>query len=109
MTTTPKALVDGTLLTASEVTLYTATGVTAAIHSITYTNTDTVDRAVTIWIIPSGQTSGARYRIATAMVIPAGRTVIDDTLRNLESGDFIAGLADSTNLVAIRVDGAEIT
>jgi len=110
MTVTPKALADGILLTDSEVPIYTAPALTiAAVHSITLCNTDSSDRTVTLWIIPSGQTSSARYRVYTVMTVKANQTIQDDALRNLEPGDFISALADVTNKVTIRIDGAEIT
>lgn len=110
MPVTPKALLDGTLLTASSTTLYTApASTTAVIRSITLCNTDTVARTVTIYIVQSGGSIGDDKKIFDEFSLAAGETIVDDTLRVLETGDTLRGLASTASVVSIRADGSEVT
>jgi hypothetical protein len=109
-TVTPKALVEGILLTGTAATLYTTPGATTAvIRSITLCNTDSVARTVTLYLIASGGSLGGLNTVLSAFSMAAGETVILDSLFVMMTGDFIQGLASVTNVVSIRVDGSEVT
>lgn len=109
-TVTPKALVEGILLTGTAATLYTApASTTAVIRSITLCNTDSVARTVTLYLIASGGSLGALNTVLSAFSVAAGETVILDSLFVLLTGDFLQALASTTNVVSIRVDGSEVT
>lgn len=109
-TLTPTVLVEGTLLTSSAATLYTAPGATTAtVRSMTLCNRDTSTRRVTLFFVASGGSTGAKSCVYKAQEVLAGETFMDDTLRNLVTGDFISGYADSDGVVSIRVDGATLT
>lgn len=109
-TVTPKPLVQGTLLTAAAVTLYTTpASTTATVRSMTFCNTDTVSRTITVYLVASGGSIGDASTIMKTLTILASETIIDDTLRVLATGDFISALADVASKVSMRADGAEVT
>ena len=55
MTATPKKLIQGSQLTASAATYYTApTNTRTLIKKVTFTNNDTVARTVTLYLVPLG-------------------------------------------------------
>jgi hypothetical protein len=109
-TVTPKPLVQGTLLTNSLTTYYTVPGATTAtIRAITLCNNDSVARTVTMHLVASGSSADAANQILKAVPLDPGETLIDDSVRAMNTGDFIRAMASQTNVVALRVDGAEIT
>jgi hypothetical protein len=109
-TVTPKPLVQGTLLTNSLATYYTVPGsTTATVRAITLCNTDSVARTVSLHLIASGGSAGALNQIFKDVSLNAGETLIDDSTRALNAGDFLQAVASVTGVVALRVDGAEIT
>jgi hypothetical protein len=109
-TVTPKPLVQGTLLTAVLATYYTVPGATTTtIRAITFCNTDTVARTVDLYLVASGGSASPQYQILKGVSILPGETLIDDSVRAMNTGDFIRALASVTSVVSIRVDGAEIT
>jgi hypothetical protein len=109
-TVTPKPLVQGTLLTNSLATYYTVPGsTTATITGITLCNTDSAARTVTLHLVASGGSADDGNTLLDAISLNAGETIIDDTRRAMNAGDFIRAVASVTNVVSIRVDGAEIT
>ena len=109
-TVTPKPLVQGTLLTNSLATYYTVPGsTTATIRAITLCNDHSSVVTVTLHLVASGGSASAQNQILKAVSIEAGFTLIDDSTRAMNAGDFIRAVASVTNVVALRVDGAEIT
>jgi hypothetical protein len=109
-TVTPKPLVQGTLLGATDATLYTVPAATVAtVRSYTLTNNDTVDRTVTVRFVVSAGVPGDANTVLNTVPVKAKETLIDDTLRVLSTGDFISAFADVATKVAFRVDGSEIT
>jgi len=109
-TVTPKPLAQGVLLAASAGTIYTTpASTTATVRSMTFCNTDTVSRTITVYLVPSGGAIGDASTILKTLSILANETIIDDTLRVLATGDFISALSDAANKVSMRVDGAEVT
>jgi hypothetical protein len=109
-TVTPKPLVQGTLLTNALATYYTVPGsTTATIRAITLCNTDSAARTVKLHLVASGGSASDANTIFDDISINAGETIIDDSVRAMNTGDFIRAVASVTNVVALRVDGAEIT
>ena len=80
----------------------------ATIRSMTFCNTDSVSRVLTIHIVASGGSASAANKIIDATTLLAGETLIDDALRNLATGDFITAFSDAANVLSMRVDGAEL-
>lgn len=111
-TVTPKALVQGVLLQDTVQTLYTAgVGITAVLRSITLCNVTGSVRTVTIHLVAVGDTPSDANMIFNAIPLDGTqtKTLIDDSLRVLEPGDFIAALADVADAIAMRADGSEVT
>jgi hypothetical protein len=109
-TVTPKPLVQGTLLSNALVTYYTVPGATSAtIRAITLCNTDTVMRTVALYVVASGGSATPQYQILKDVPMQPGETLIDDSLRAMNTGDFIRALASVASVVSLRIDGAEIT
>jgi hypothetical protein len=109
-TVTPKPLVQGTLLTNSLATYYTVpASTTATIRAITLCNTDSVSRTISLYLVASGGSASAMNQILKDVAMLPGETIIDDSTRAMNTGDFIRALASLSNVVALRVDGAEIT
>jgi hypothetical protein len=109
-TVTPTPLIDGALLADTVGTLYLVPAATTAVcRSITLCNTDSADRTVTLYIVPSGGSADAARTILNALTIKAGQTIVDDTLRVLATAGSIRGFADVGNKVSIRADGSEVT
>lgn len=109
-TVTPKPLVQGTLLTASLATYYTVPGsTTATVRAITLCNTDSVARTVDLYLVANGGSASAMNQILKGLTMNPSETIIDDSVRAMNAGDFIRAVASVTNVVSLRVDGAEIT
>lgn len=109
-------------LTDSVATLYTApspasspTGsafATSLIKSLIITNTDSSARTYTLYVIPSGGSANDKYCIAKDESIAAKTKyefVYPDNTHPLNAGEFIQGVADTTNKVSIRVNVEELT
>jgi len=107
LSVTPKNLVPGTLLGTGAAVLYTAPS-KATVHSLTIVNNDTVSHTVTVYLVPSAGSPGAANVIIKAVSIDAGQTLIDDTLRVLETGGTIQALASVASQVNLRADGSEV-
>lgn len=112
-TITPKPLVKGILLPATAAVApgqyQVGAATTATIRSITFCNTDTVDRTFTLHLVASGDTPGAGNMVHPAITIKPNQTIVDDSIRELSTGDFISAFADIANKVSMRVDGSELT
>jgi hypothetical protein len=109
-TVTPKPLIDGALLANVVGTLYLVPAATTAVcRSLTLCNTDSADRTVTLYVVPSGGSPDAARTIMNGLTIKAGQTLVDDTLRALLAAGSIQGFADVANKVSIRADGSEVT
>lgn len=113
-TITPKVLVQGTLLAAAAPAspgLYSpALGSTATIRHMRFVNTDTSARTVTVHLVASGDTVGAKNRVLGPVTLDPDETLIDDTsVIELMTGDFISAFSDVGSVVACRVDGFEVT
>lgn len=111
MTVTAKKLFDPTFLTGSAATYYTVPGSTRTIiKKLTLTNTDSVTRTVTIYLVPSGGSAAASNVILSAQGITAGETyeVFVAEGQTLAAGDTIQALASTTSVVNMQASGVEI-
>ncbi len=69
-------------LTNAAATYYTAPANTKVVlKKLTFTNTDTVARTVTVYLVPSGGTAGVTNILVSARAIAAG-----DAMPNTQSG-----------------------
>jgi hypothetical protein len=105
------------MLTGSAATLATAPSPTsnptgsgfasALLKSIILTNTDSSARTVTLYVIPASGSAADAQTIAKDMSIAAKTTyefIYPDTVFPLNAGEFIQGLASTTNVVSCRVN-----
>jgi hypothetical protein len=89
-----------TVLTNSNATLLTATKPTI-VTSLTFTNTDSSERTVTVNLVPSGGTAAQGNRVVSALPIEAHDTYIQPLDIVMSPGDTLQGLASVTNVVNI--------
>lgn len=111
MSVTPKAI-TGAQLTASAATYYgpVAANTKAMIKKLTFTNTDTSARTVTVYLVPSGGTAGATNILISARSIAAGEAYdcYEAMGQVLAAGGFLQALADVTTKVTINGAVAEV-
>lgn len=81
-----------------------ATGYNEIIKQIIITNTDTVDRTVTLAI---GSAATAANRLMSALPIGANDVIIWDTAIVLAAGETLQGLSDTASKVTVTVVGWE--
>lgn len=111
MSVTPKAI-TGAQLTASAATYYgpVAANTKAIPKKLTFTNTDTSARTVTVYLVPSGGTAGTTNILISARSIGAGETYdcFEVVGQVLLTGGFIQALADVAAKVTINGAVAEV-
>ena len=94
-----------TQLGTSTTTIATAaTGYDEVIKQVIITNTDTVDRTVTLAI---GSAATAANRLFSALPIGANDVMIWDTAIVLAAGETLQGLSDTASKVTVTVVGWE--
>jgi hypothetical protein len=94
-----------TQLGTSTTTLVTAaSGYANIIKQVVITNTDTVDRTVTLAI---GSAATAANRLFSALPIGANDVMIWDTAIVLAAGETLQGLSDTASKVTVTVVGWE--
>jgi len=104
-----KKLIPGTVLTASLVTLYTVPDNTRTrANELLICNTDTAARTFTVNFVASGDTAAVKNTVFDAAPVGPGETLTLGLDQVLETGDFIQALADSANVVSIRMSGVEV-
>ena len=81
-----------------------ATGYAEIIKQIIITNTDTIDRTVTLAI---GSAATAANRLLSALPIGANDVIIWDTAIVLAAGETLQGLSDTASKVTVTVVGWE--
>lgn len=111
MSVTAKCLVNAQYVPNADTLLYTATSVRTIIDKFTVTNTDSGSLTITIYLVPTGQSVGASYKVVSAFSISAGATQDFTSLQNhiLNSGDTIYANASSASKMVARVSGREIS
>jgi len=108
--TTPKQIIPPHELTAGQVTEYTVTAGKTKIQRITFTNTDTVIRTVTVHYVLSAGTADDTNIVLNALAIGPKRSVAPPVLEAhvLELGGFISMAADVTSKITVVGTGLEI-
>lgn len=102
MTVTPSVLYAGGQLTASATLLYTSPANTKTIiTSATFTNTDSVARLLTAYVVRSGGSAGAANLLIDQQSIATKAAYVSPELPGqiLAAGDAIWALADSATVV----------
>ncbi len=103
--------ITGAQLTASAATYYTVPANTkSVIKKLTFTNTDTVARTVTVYLVPSAGTAGVTNILVSARAIAAGDTYdcTEALGQTLLPAGFIQALADVGSKVTIQGAVAEV-
>lgn len=96
-----------TQLGTSTTTLFTVTSAhTFVAKQIIITNTDTVDRTVTLAI---GSAATAANRVLSSLPIGANDTMVWDTALVLTTGETFQGLSDTASKVNVTVIGWDKT
>jgi hypothetical protein len=99
-------------LTAAAVTQWTVpASTTRELGTMLGCNTDTVERTVTVHLVPNGGSVSAANMILDAEAIPASETVVFSFERGIfcEAGDFLVALASQTLVVNLYSSGWDIT
>lgn len=97
-------------LTAAAVTQYTVpASTTTRVTELLITNTDTVERVVTVHFVPSGGAADATNRVLSSMSVGAGTTIKIGLDTVLMAGEFISALAGVAAVMNLRISGWEIT
>lgn len=113
MTTyTPTKLVPIAALPAAVAAQYTAPADTPTqISAASFTNTDTVNRAVTLHIVSSAGAPASTNMLVSARAIAPGGTITPIELAgvNLAPGDSIQAFASSAGVVNMVVNGYQIS
>lgn len=112
MSITAKPLIDAQYAEASATTEYTCPGSTyAIIDKFTATNISAGAVALTVYIVPSGETLGDNHIIIDALSIAAGTCLDLSELQNqiLKASDVISVFAASANAIVIRASGREVS
>jgi hypothetical protein len=111
MTVTVKVLVPPLQLQNTQTTQYTATNCKALIDKATITNTDTVNRTVSVNLVTVSGSAGNSNLVIDDKTIVPGETYLCPELvgQSLEPGGFISTIASAATALTFRVSGREIT
>jgi len=111
MARTAKRLVDGSQLTTSAATYYTApASTTTVIHTIALTNFTGGAVTATVHLVPSGGSASNSNMIMSAQSIAAGATTLVTGATNqvLAAAGTIQALASAGTSISIVASGVEI-
>ena len=111
MTVTVKVLVPPLQLQNTQTTQYTANNCKALIDKATITNTDTVNRTVSVNLVTVSGSAGNSNLVIDDKTIVPGETYLCPELvgQSLEPGGFISTIASAATALTFRVSGREIT
>lgn len=111
MTVTVKVLVPPLQLQNTQTTQYTATNCKTIIDKATITNTDTVNRTVSVNLVTVSGSAGNSNLVIDDKTIVPGETYLCPELvgQALEPGGFISTIASAATALTFRVSGREIT
>lgn len=113
MTITPRVLYAGGQIGNVAAPLYVVPANTKAIlNAATFTNTDTADRLLTVYIVRSGGAPTPANTLIDAMTLRPGQAYVSPELlgQTLASGDAVQAMADAASLITCAgVSGYEIT
>lgn len=111
MAVTTKVLLDSKQLESSQTTQYTAVNCRALITKVSIANNDTVNRTVSVHLVPpAGAASNSNRFLINKTIVP-GEDYLCPELSGqiLENGGFISTIASAASALTIRINGQEIT
>ena len=111
MTVTVKVLVPAKYAEATQVTQYTATGVTAIIDKFTATNISGSAATISVNLVTVTGSAGNTNLITKTKTLQASEVYTFPELvgQVLGSSDFISTIAGTASAINIRVSGREVT
>lgn len=111
MTVTVKVLVPAKYAEATQVTQYTATGVTTIIDKFTATNISGSAATISVNLVTTAGTAGNTNLITKTKTLQPSEVYTFPELvgQVLGSGDFISTIAGTASAINIRVSGREVT
>jgi len=112
MARTPKRLIEGSQLTTTTATYYTAPpNQSAIIRRVTLVNTTGTARTVNLYLVPDGDSAGAANQIMSARTISANESYSEPDVEGhvLGAGGTIQADADSGSAVTIIASGVEVS
>ena len=111
MTVTVKVLVPAKFAEATQVTQYTATGVTAIIDKFTATNISGSAATISVNLVTVSGSAGNTNLITKTKTLQASEVYTFPELvgQVLGAGDFISTIAGTASAINIRVSGREVT
>jgi hypothetical protein len=111
MTVTVKVLIPAKIAEATQVTQYTANGVTTIIDKFTATNYNTSAATISVNLVTvSGSAGNANLITKTKTLQPAEVYTFPEIVGQvLGVGDFISTIAGTATSINIRASGREVT
>jgi phage tail tape-measure protein len=111
MTVTVKVLIPAKIAEATQVTQYTANGVTTIIDKFTATNYNTSAATISVNLVTvSGSAGNANLITKTKTLQPAEVYTFPEIVGQvLGAGDFISTIAGTATSINIRASGREVT
>lgn len=111
MASLTKALLDSKYLENVQTTQYTAVNCRAVLTKVVIANQDTVNRTVSINLVPPAGTAGNGNRFVITKTIVPGETYLCPELSGqvIEPGGFLSAIASAASALTIRMNGQEIT
>jgi len=111
MTVTVKVLIPAKIAEATQVTQYTANGVTTIIDKFTATNYNSAAATISVNLVTVADTAGNQNLITkTKTLQPAEVYTFPEIVGQvLGSGDFISTIAGTATSINIRASGREVS
>lgn len=111
MTVNVRVLIPAKIAEASQVTQYTATGVTAIIDKMTATNYSAVAATLSVNLVTSADSAGNQNLIVKTKTLQAGETYTFPEIVGaaLAAGGFISTIAGTAASINIRASGREVS
>jgi hypothetical protein len=111
MTVTVRVLVPAKFAEATQVTQYTANGLTALIDKFTATNISASAATISVNLVTNAGSAGNTNLITKTKTLQASEVYTFPELvgQVLGNGDFISTIAGTASAINIRVSGREVT
>jgi hypothetical protein len=111
MTVTVRVLVPAKFAEATQVTQYTANGLTALVDKFTATNISASAATISVNLVTNAGSAGNTNLITKTKTLQASEVYTFPELvgQVLGNGDFISTIAGTASAINIRVSGREVT
>ena len=104
-------IIETQALPTAAIALYTSTGLTTRIESLSFCNTDTVNHTVTVYLVPAGGAASSSTITTSAQVLLPGQTwnSPNEYGHALNPGDSIWAFASAGSVVNIFGAGTQFS